>query len=274
MSLDVSSLKKVKRRGDTITAQCPACAEAGHDRTGNHLTIFASGKWSCVVYPGNREHNHRIWELCGGAEPNLRNPKVEKPHRSSPSLMNIHRLWLNDGIGDCAEKLGVSAESLLALDVRWAPPHRAWAFPMRDGEGNVIGIRLRAEDGRKWAVQGSRNGIFMPVQGYPIRALVTEGPTDTAAALTLGFFAVGRPACNCGGDLIKTALTRLNIHRAIIVADRDTPGQQGAQKLAKQIGVRSTIWTPPAKDLREFLQAGGTRDVIDSEVSNFVWKKP
>lgn len=68
MSLDISKLDHVRVRGEKLTARCPACAEAGHDQTRNHLIIGAGG-FGCVVYPGNspdaRDHRKRIFALCG-----------------------------------------------------------------------------------------------------------------------------------------------------------------------------------------------------------------
>ena len=72
MSLDVSKLENVRTHGGKITARCPACAEAGHDQTRNHLMIGADGRFGCVVYPGAspdaREHRKRIFALCGNRE--------------------------------------------------------------------------------------------------------------------------------------------------------------------------------------------------------------
>lgn len=178
-----------------------------------------------------------------------------------------------------ANALGVSVESLLALGCRYAPPHRAWAFPMRDGYDEPIGIRLRSSDGRKWAVRGSRNGLFIPnIDPKPV-VYLCEGPTSTAAALTIGLYTIGRPACHLGGPDIKIALRRLGVSKAVIVADNDekpngmTPGLSGANALAKEIGVRCVVWTPPTKDIRDFVKAGGTRQMIESDLKNFVWKK-
>lgn len=72
MSLDISKLENVRQRAGKTTAQCPACAEAGHDRRGEHLFIGAEGHWGCVVYPGDtadaRDHRTRIFVLCGSRE--------------------------------------------------------------------------------------------------------------------------------------------------------------------------------------------------------------
>jgi hypothetical protein len=72
MSLDISKLENVRTHGGKITARCPACAEAGHDQTRNHLIIGADGRFGCVVYPGAsrdaRAHRKRIFALCGNRE--------------------------------------------------------------------------------------------------------------------------------------------------------------------------------------------------------------
>lgn len=67
MSLNLSELKMVKQADDKVTARCPACAEAGHDHTGNHLTVFADGRFACVVNsgPDGQQHRKRIFELVG-----------------------------------------------------------------------------------------------------------------------------------------------------------------------------------------------------------------
>jgi hypothetical protein len=176
-------------------------------------------------------------------------------------------------IDDLAESLGVSPEALNALGAAWAPPHRAWAFPMKDGYGEMVGIRLRDETGKKWAVRGSKQGIFIPDTQAQQTAYVCEGPTDTAAALSLGLYAIGRPSCNCGGNEIKTACKRLGVSKAVIVADNDAPGQQGALKVAGELRLPTAIYTPPAKDLREFVRNGGSRLLIEQQLKNTVWRK-
>lgn len=70
-SLDLSRLEKVRHLPEgKITARCPACAEDGRDRTGNHLAIFPSGKFACIADPG---HGRRVWELVGISK--LRTPQ-------------------------------------------------------------------------------------------------------------------------------------------------------------------------------------------------------
>ena len=65
MPLDLAKLKCVRRIGDLTRAQCPACAEAGGDTKGEHLSIFASGRFGCAVYPGDHPHRSRISAFAG-----------------------------------------------------------------------------------------------------------------------------------------------------------------------------------------------------------------
>ena len=63
--LNTHLLEKLRHRGGKTLARCPACAEEGRDRTGNHLTIFPSGKYACAAHAGDAEHRRRIFALVG-----------------------------------------------------------------------------------------------------------------------------------------------------------------------------------------------------------------
>jgi hypothetical protein len=66
MSLDRTKLQKVRELANGgLQAQCPACAETGQDRKGEHLRISAEGKFGCCVFPGDRKHRSRIFALAG-----------------------------------------------------------------------------------------------------------------------------------------------------------------------------------------------------------------
>ncbi|MDF1657894.1 MAG: hypothetical protein P1U58_09795 [Verrucomicrobiales bacterium] len=57
--------KKVESPDGSIRARCPACAAEGGDSKGEHLMVFANGKFGCAVHPGDREHRKRIFALVG-----------------------------------------------------------------------------------------------------------------------------------------------------------------------------------------------------------------
>ena len=178
--------------------------------------------------------------------------------------------------------LGVSVQSLIDLSASYSFEYNAWAFPMRDGNNEIIGIRLRNNKGKKWAVTGSRSGIFIPQIKGERTAYLVEGPTDTAAMLTLGLYAIGRPSCNAGGEMVKEHLKKSKIFKVVIVADNDSikngkrAGIEGAKKLQKDIGLSSVIWMPPSpiKDVREFVRKGGTRQLIESDINSKTWENP
>lgn len=66
MPLNIDLLLGVKRKGARTVAQCPACAEAGHDKHAkDHLVIFENGAYACVANPGDKDHRRRIWALAG-----------------------------------------------------------------------------------------------------------------------------------------------------------------------------------------------------------------
>lgn len=171
-----------------------------------------------------------------------------------------------------AMSLNVDTDALQTIGCAWSG--RAWAFPMYDARRKMIGIRLRSESGEKWAVKGSRQGLFIPERATNETLHVVEGPTDLAAALSLGLYAIGRPSClGCEGSILQFIRTQ-KVRRVVIVTDNDEPGLRGAEKLQNQLSVMSCIFIPPAKDLREFVSLGGTRNLIEASLKDLVWSRP
>jgi hypothetical protein len=196
---------------------------------------------------------------------------------------------------DCAERadrldrlaamLGVSESSLVRLGVGQDGGGR-WTFPMRDGRGRVIGIRLRTDDGRKFCIPGSRNGLFIPDKiSVNDRLYLCEGPTDCAALLDLGISAIGRPmAMGCEEMVIEYMRPRRR--EAVVVADHDddktrpdgsvyNPGMDGAARLLAAILPvcrRVCIIKPPfSKDVRGWKADGMTRAALECVVKESKW---
>lgn len=205
-------------------------------------------------------------------------PIKEPPPKPTINATKLMRDFACDPCEDkicrLASSLGVACDSLRRTGCVWARPHQAFAFPMKDGYGNTVGIRLRSESGKKWAVTGSRQGIFIPERKPEETAFIVEGPTDLAAALTLGLFAIGLPSCMGGNDQVKTVLKRFDCRRAILVCDNDDPGVEGAKRLSSELHVPNCIVNPPSKDLREFLNLGGTKELLLSMIQSLIWKNP
>ena len=66
MSLDTAKLEKVRElAGGIVQARCPACAEGGGDRKGEHLRVYPDGRYGCCVHPKDGQHRKRIFALAG-----------------------------------------------------------------------------------------------------------------------------------------------------------------------------------------------------------------
>lgn len=189
-----------------------------------------------------------------------------------------------DSLNEVAKDLNLYAAFIDLLSVGRSAFHRAWAFPMLDGNANCVGIRLREYgSSRKWSVSGSRDGLFYDPELRPREAVyngikgreivIVEGATDCIAGYALSLPCVGRSSCGTGAIHLKTLCDRLKVGRVTIVTDNDAykarpdgtpwrPGVEGAQRLAQSLGRLYRIVTPPKKDLREWFYAGLTAETF------------
>jgi hypothetical protein len=142
---------------------------------------------------------------------------------------------------------------------------------MSNDFGKVVGIRRRFKDGRKLSVSGSKTGLFIPTGLSPTGLLlIAEGESDLAAALTLGFEAIGRP--NCSSKVEMTVKVAKERSEAVVVGDNDPPGRKGAERLAQAMVLHCPsvkILYPPEsiKDLRQWLQAGLTHEKLQTVIN-------
>ena len=179
-------------------------------------------------------------------------------------------------VGAIEQALGLPITTLSRLTVGWSAHHRAFTFPMRNEAGQVTGVRLRARDGRKWAIKGSRDGLFIPeglIENEDRKPLVVcEGPSDTAAMLHVGYSAIGRPSCTGAQSMVRRLAKRLDVRDVIILTDNDEPGRNGAVQLARSLASSISsirIASPPRgiKDAREWVIADASLNEIDSVLS-------
>ena len=254
----------------TKNQPCPIC------KRGDWCRVFADGWVECMRVQSDRPAKSGGWMHWQRQLSPI--PRSAPPPRHQPTTtINATRMmreWLvatsPAALEEFAASLGVSSASLTAVGAAWAASHAAWAFPMCDGYGNVVGIRLRNERG-KFAVRGSRQGIFLASVPAQKTLFVCEGPTDTAAAVELGLFAVGRPNCCCGGLEVRVYARRHDCNRVVVISDNDKPGLDGARKVGGELKLPFAIYVPPAKDVREFVRLGGTRAMIENTLKNTIW---
>ena len=165
-----------------------------------------------------------------------------------------------------ARSLGVSSRVLKRLGIGYSKRLDAMTFPMRDARQHMTGVLTRQiATGEKRSLKGSQQGLFLtrlPRASDEI-VYIVEGPTDTAAMLSNGLFAVGRPS-NRSGVVLLVELLRPYGGRILVVGENDQkedgrwPGRDGAETVAQKLASRlhrQVDWAlppAPAKDVRDY----------------------
>jgi hypothetical protein len=141
------------------------------------------------------------------------------------------------------------------------------------GKGGTVGIRLQRLDGSERLYDGSEEGLFLLIflRGRE-RLLVVDGPADTAAALDLGFEAVGRPSWTGGIDFLVDLVGRLQVPEVVFVTDPDERSQHGTRRLATTLAsccptVRFIV--PPAgiRGIRNWRIRGATAADVEAAIN-------
>jgi hypothetical protein len=276
---------------------CPQCGRSDWCELGDRAVHCMRVESSHPAKDGGYYH---FYDKLSGFKPELRKSSARpKPVlRDAAALIeSLRYLTTEKQYQDLGYELNLPVRALKWTGAVWYANYNAWAWPMFDDNWEIIGIRLRNSDGFKWAVPGSRNGVFIPSHmtyddafedmpsSNPRIIFICEGPTDTSALFQLGLNAIGRPTCGTGFEIIKSILDKWGVFKAVIVADNDElkfagdrkfrPGIDSAHKLKKFLGIKSVVWTPPSplKDVRDFVREGGTRQMIEQSIKGKVWTK-
>ena len=215
-----------------------------------------------------------------------------KPQPSRRDWLTIakraHANITADRLRALADSLGVSADALRRLRVGWITAAElsevntkckadgCYTFPMRDGTGHVVGIRLRTADGFKYAIQDCTQGLHVPADlAGEGKLYIVEGPSDLAALLDMGFDGIGRPSNQGGDEYIIDHIQRHAYEAATIITDNDTKAaaapttQRAAEELASRlvplVGAVRIIQPPKGfKDVRAWHNAGAGADDVEA----------
>jgi len=96
MSLDAAKLEKVRElAGGVVQARCPACAEGGGDRKGEHLRIYPDGRYGCCVHPKDGQHRKRIFALAGARKAGTFTLRVKTPP-ALPAVRSVKAALTHD----------------------------------------------------------------------------------------------------------------------------------------------------------------------------------
>ncbi len=248
---------------DGEAAICARVSEGSKKRSGD-------AGWLHVVGADTGQAKNVKFNIKKFDNSNTPKPDFEGIARDCQDRLSERQLrWLGSS-------LAITPASLQRLGVGW--DGKAFSFPMFDENRKMLGIRRRFGDGNKRALTGSKTGLFMPADLEDTGTLlIAEGPTDCAAALDLGFNAIGRP--NCNSKIAMTARFAKG-RNAVIIADNDPPkengrrpGKEGAENLAEKLLLHCPsvkIIYPPGttKDLRQWLRSGLTSGQLQHVIDN------
>jgi hypothetical protein len=150
MSLDVSKLEKAREVGEgKMQARCPACAEGGHDRKGEHLWIYPDGRFGCCVHPKDKEHRKRVFALVGEKQaPRPMRVKVAKatPAGAPKSISESLRSFAGTlGTGRSESKEDPAKESgtpgtHFINPYAYSKKEEINRYMCKDWEGGVLGV--------------------------------------------------------------------------------------------------------------------------------------
>lgn len=240
---------------------CPVCEHLHRDPSWC-LIDKARGLAICPRVASKRKCGDAGWlhRMDGGAVGGLDvrvKPRAQPPADFSDRWLQAFRRTTAESVAALAQRLGLPVPY-----VRMVPQGReggAWVFPMTDGT-DVVGLKVRTEDGLKVCAKGSRLGVIVPTAFMPDapELWVTEGESDLMAAVgAFGVNAVARPGCtSCTRIISRMAAGR----HLIVLADNDGPGIDGAQRLVQACAnaKSATVLAPPAKDVRDWVKRGAT----------------
>lgn len=173
-------------------------------------------------------------------------PRPPRPSHHGPVALYhmAHRTTTASMVQDLADELGLPPESTVTLSPAYMPDLNAWAFPMRNADGAIVGIRMRNHKAEKWALTGSHNALFIPTETGTAGTLwLPEGPTSTIACHAMGLRAIGRPSTNTGFDLIDQYMAMHKLTDAVCLVDDDKmdertgkyPGLEWSAKLVQHL---------------------------------------
>ncbi len=260
MRLDLSRLESVRRQSDqSIICACPVCRQEGHDRTGNHLRVYKTGQFNCILHSGERQHNRAIRAYLMNTaldenpeieyidpEPAIKTDKVY-PESSLSSLIPDYTYWLGRGVTEdvCRRlEIGVAAEGekskLAGRSI----------LPIRGLDGRLTGFSGRLLKDNSFAPKykhlfKSSLAVYpWHIAGPHIKAsrtvVLTEGVSDMMILMSHGIPNVlSLFGLNINGKIIST-LVGANVRRIVISLNRDddpNKGQRAAEKIANKLSV-------------------------------------
>ena len=270
---------------------CPVCGAS------SWCTISEDGQTvRCTRAPSDRpafaKNGSHAWihELGASAKCITLKPEKEKKYKTVRQVTEIAERAFKHRLAQATREqlsrdLGVSCGALHAMMVGYGTDDNGAfsTWPSRNATGEIVGVNRRYQDGTKKLHYGTQGGLYycMPRAGLAASpVLIVEGGSDTAAAYTIGLFAVGRHSNTGGADWIRA----MNLSNILVLGEWDEhpekrgkhhwcpetcrgcshcfPGLFGAKMTAKELGCKYVFPPKGCKDLREVLAQGRVSELL------------
>jgi len=146
-----------------------------------------------------------------------------------------------------------------------------YSVPMRDRHNIIVGIQLRDLEGKKYSVEGSQLGLFIPQHSYNFNPLIVEGVSDAIVASECGYFGIGLPSAQVGHVECRDYLIGdfdINVwDEVVLVPDNNQAGSDCMKKmseLCEQSSINCRIINVPneVKDLRQYYMKYGKERTV------------
>ena len=164
-----------------------------------------------------------------------------------------------------ADEFGIHSDYLLDLSIGW--DGEVYTFPTRNPDKEIIGIQRRFKDGSKCMVKGSSLGLFVSCLEPQETLYITEGVSDLACLLDLGFYGIAKPSAKAGNKMVVDFIEKNTPKNIVIICDNDDPGIKGTIELVRlltfnfKLCIIVTSPPPEIKDLRKWIKENGKEEV-------------
>lgn len=235
--LDFARLENVHPHGQKTIARCPACAEEGHDKSGEHLVIEPDGRFGCVIHEGPEGalHRRRIYKLARKESGNRASSSVSHQRLFNTLDDAIHALERNTGAGCSHRWRYENGDGTTAYEVcRFETPKGKTFRPVTKETG---GWRIGSMK------QGTRPLYRLPqlLQAEPEETVfVVEGEKCADALTDLGL--VATTSAHGARSAPGTIWTPLAGKDVVLLPDNDGPGGEYARTVRQALAAL----TPPA----------------------------
>lgn len=246
--------------------QCPKCAEAGNDRSGDNLVVYADGGAKC--FSGSCGY---VRHKSQGSAP------IKAKSRTKLSVEQCNSYPVKHDPKRCVDPAVVAMYGIRSsVDEETGLPNRTF-YPYCDEDGTTQEYKVRdISSKKKMACTGKLPGFFGKQACNPSvnqRLMIVEGEEDALAAKTILLVqkldVVSLPNGATLDATVKSELPFIEQYKEVFICtDADTPGLKVSRELADWMAPATTvkaIGLDPAvgKDASDYLVAGKQKEFKD-----------